>query len=69
MSKHYVHLTEAERELVAKMHWEGKGPSAIARSICVFGVRHDMLLFINPPPRLLHLVFHLTPLPQVGRQL
>jgi IS30 family transposase len=31
MSKHYVHLTEAERELIAKMYWEGKGPSEIAR--------------------------------------
>jgi IS30 family transposase len=33
MSKHYVHLTEAERELIATMHWEGKGPSEIARAI------------------------------------
>ena len=33
MSKHYVHLTEAERELIAKMRWEGKGPSEIARAI------------------------------------
>ncbi len=31
MPKHYVHLTEAERELIAKMRWEGKGPSEIAR--------------------------------------
>jgi IS30 family transposase len=31
MSKTYVHLTEAERELIASMHWEGKGPSEIAR--------------------------------------
>jgi IS30 family transposase len=33
MSKTYVHLTEAERELIATMHWEGKGPSEIARTI------------------------------------
>ena len=33
MSKTYVHLTEAERELIASMHWEGKGPSEIARTI------------------------------------
>lgn len=33
MSKNYVHLTEAERELIATMHWEGKGPSEIARTI------------------------------------
>lgn len=33
MSKHYVHLTEAERELIAKMRWEGKGPSEIARTL------------------------------------
>jgi IS30 family transposase len=33
MSKTYVHLTEAERELIAKMHWEGKGPSEIARAL------------------------------------
>jgi IS30 family transposase len=33
MSKHYVHLTEAERELIAKMHWEGKCPSEIARAL------------------------------------
>ncbi len=33
MSKTYVQLTEAERELIAKMHWEGKGPSEIARTI------------------------------------
>lgn len=33
MSKNYVHLTEAERELIASMHWEGKGPSEIARTI------------------------------------
>lgn len=33
MSKHYVHLTEAERELIAQMHWEGKGPSEIARAL------------------------------------
>jgi IS30 family transposase len=31
MSKTYVHLTETERELIASMHWEGKGPSEIAR--------------------------------------
>jgi len=31
MSKHYAHLTEAERELIAEMRWEGKGPSEIAR--------------------------------------
>jgi IS30 family transposase len=33
MSKLYVHLIEAERELIAKMHWEGKGPSEIARAL------------------------------------
>jgi transposase, IS30 family len=33
MSKHYVHLTEVEREFIAQMHWEGKGPSEIARAI------------------------------------
>jgi IS30 family transposase len=33
MSKTYVQLTEAERELIAQMHWEGKGPSEIARTI------------------------------------
>jgi IS30 family transposase len=33
MSKTYVQLTEAERELIASMHWEGKGPSEIARMI------------------------------------
>ena len=33
MSKTYVQLTEAERELIASMHWEGKGPSEIARTI------------------------------------
>ncbi len=33
MSKTYVHLTEAEREIIASMHWEGKGPSEIARTI------------------------------------
>jgi IS30 family transposase len=33
MSKNYVQLTEAERELIASMHWEGKGPSEIARTI------------------------------------
>lgn len=33
MSKHYGHLTEAERELIAHMHWEGKGPSEIARAL------------------------------------
>lgn len=33
MSKHYVHLTEAERELIAKMRWEGKGPSTIAQAL------------------------------------
>jgi len=33
MSKHYVHLTETERELIAQMHWEGKGPSEIARAL------------------------------------
>jgi IS30 family transposase len=33
MSINYVHLTEAERELIAKMHWEGKGPSEIARAL------------------------------------
>jgi IS30 family transposase len=31
MSKNYVHLTEAERELIAQMQWEGEGPSEIAR--------------------------------------
>lgn len=31
MSKHYVHLTEAERELIAQLRWEGNGPSEIAR--------------------------------------
>ena len=31
MSKIYFHLTEPERELIASMHWEGKGPSEIAR--------------------------------------
>jgi IS30 family transposase len=31
MSKTYVHLTEPERELIASMHWEGNGPSEIAR--------------------------------------
>lgn len=33
MSKYYVHLTEAERELIAKMRWEGNGPSEIARTL------------------------------------
>jgi IS30 family transposase len=33
MSKNYVQLTEAERELIATMQWEGKGPSDIARTI------------------------------------
>ena len=33
MSINYVHLTEAERELIARMHWEGKGPSEIARAL------------------------------------
>lgn len=33
MSKNYVHLTEAERELIAKMRWEGKGPSTIAQAL------------------------------------
>lgn len=33
MLKTYVHLTEAERELIASMQWEGKGPSEIARTI------------------------------------
>lgn len=33
MSKNYIQLTEAERELIATMHWEGKGPSEIARTI------------------------------------
>jgi len=33
MSKTYVHLTETERELIASMHWEGNGPSEIARVI------------------------------------
>src|SRR5574340_719469 len=33
MSKNYIHLTEAERELIATMHWEGKGPSEIATTI------------------------------------
>lgn len=33
MSKNYVQLTESERELIATMHWEGKGPSEIARTI------------------------------------
>jgi IS30 family transposase len=33
MSINYVHLTEAERELIAKMHWEGKGPSEIALAL------------------------------------
>jgi transposase, IS30 family len=33
MSKTYVQLTEAERELIASMQWEGKGPSEIARTI------------------------------------
>jgi IS30 family transposase len=33
MSKNYVHLTEAERELIAAMRWEGKGPSEIARTL------------------------------------
>jgi len=33
MSTNYVHLTETERELIAKMHWEGKGPSEIARAL------------------------------------
>jgi len=33
MSKSYVHLTESERELIASMQWEGKGPSEIARMI------------------------------------
>lgn len=33
MSKTYIHLTEAERELIATMHWEGKGPSEIATTI------------------------------------
>jgi transposase, IS30 family len=33
MSKTYVQLTEAERELIALMHWEGEGPSEIARTI------------------------------------
>ena len=31
MTKTYVHLTETERELIASMRWEGKGPSEIAR--------------------------------------
>lgn len=30
MTKTYVHLTETERELIASMRWEGKGPSEIA---------------------------------------
>ncbi len=33
MSKTYVHLTEAEREFIASMRWEGKGPSEIARAL------------------------------------
>jgi transposase, IS30 family len=33
MSKTYIQLTEAERELIATMHWEGNGPSEIARTI------------------------------------
>jgi IS30 family transposase len=33
MSKTYVHLTETERELIASMRWEGKGPSEIAREL------------------------------------
>jgi IS30 family transposase len=33
MSKTYIHLTEAERELIAQMRWEGKGPSEIARAL------------------------------------
>jgi transposase, IS30 family len=33
MSKTYVQLTEAERELIASMQWEGKGPTEIARTI------------------------------------
>jgi IS30 family transposase len=33
MSKPYAHLTEAERELIAQMHWEGKGPSEIAQAL------------------------------------
>ena len=33
MPKNYVHLTETERELIASMRWEGKGPSEIAREL------------------------------------
>lgn len=33
MSKHYGHLTEAERELIAQMRWEGNKPSEIARAL------------------------------------
>jgi IS30 family transposase len=33
MAKTYVQLTEPERELIASMRWEGKGPSEIARTI------------------------------------
>ncbi len=40
MTKYYVHLTETERELIASMHWKGKGPSEIAR---VLGLPHVTL--------------------------
>ena len=33
MEKQYKHLTMTERELIAKMHWEGKGINEIARAI------------------------------------
>jgi IS30 family transposase len=33
MEKQYKHLTMTERELIAKMHWEGKGINETARAI------------------------------------
>lgn len=33
MEKHYSHLTVTERELLAKLYYEGKGPSEIAKAL------------------------------------
>jgi len=33
MPKNYKHLTMSERELIAKMHWEGKGLNEIANAL------------------------------------
>jgi len=33
MGKHYSHLTVTERELLAKLYYEGNGPSDIAQAL------------------------------------